>query len=320
MGIHCSLCTTSHQYEQSKNLASHHDINLMDTPIIPDKEHYPLKFKIIPNNGNRIKDGFGIITWSNNSWYKGQFINNTSNGWGIFNHPLNGKYTGEYQNDVPYGYGLYKHISQSMYEGTWNDRQDGIGIELWTDFSSYKGEFVNGEKCGIGQYIFNNGNIYYGEWERNTMNGYGFYVYNHDTLYMGNWKDGLRDGYGEVYGKESVYFWGMFKGNKQDGFFLYYNKVNGKILVGFHTMGVLNGPVKIYKKDIENSNIYFVVNGKKDKQINSEELNVDECYKKYYNMEYSEISDYLSNKIKEIDKKKLLALLGKNTEMACCCL
>jgi len=38
-----------------------------------------------------------------------------------------------------------------MYEGQWlDDMQHGIGVEIWTDASIYKGEYVKGKKHGIG--------------------------------------------------------------------------------------------------------------------------------------------------------------------------
>jgi hypothetical protein len=35
-----------------------------------------------------------------------------------------------------------------------DDTQNGIGVEVWKDSSSYIGEYINGKKDGIGKLIF----------------------------------------------------------------------------------------------------------------------------------------------------------------------
>jgi hypothetical protein len=47
-----------------------------------------------------------------------------------------------------------------------------IGIEYWSDNSSYVGEYLNGKKHGHGVYFSNNGSNYEGEWLDNKFNGY----------------------------------------------------------------------------------------------------------------------------------------------------
>ena len=54
-----------------------------------------------------------------------------------------------------------------------HDKQNGKGIEVWSDGSYYHGNFVSGVKEGEGAYFWGDGSKYEGEWSNDEMSGYG---------------------------------------------------------------------------------------------------------------------------------------------------
>lgn len=293
-----------------------------------------LYFHYIGGYNLTFQEGFGIMKWSDGSIFKGIFHEGLPFGWGIFQPSNKIKYQGYYENDKPNGYGIYEIIDDSLYEGYWtNEEQNGYGIEQWKDGSIYEGEFSLGKKNGIGKYTFpknNEGNekIYYGEWERNLMNGWGLYYYTNGgepQIYAGEWVNGLREGYGEVYGKGHNYLFGYFKGNNPNGFFVFFNSKSGKIIIGYHINGKIEGFVKIFRENKEGS-FLVIKNGHKILEIEGEEeienyINDENNLKKfeivekkfniYFLMKRKNLERRLNAQSLLQEKKNLFELLGR---------
>ena len=326
----CAICSEKENEENlnfnNKNyiISDNNTTSIMDRPILKDnKSNHPPPLSYIGATNTTVREGFGIIKWTNDCFFKGNFHNDIPSGWGIYCSPKNGTYKGEYYQDLPNGYGIYEHITESNYEGYWvNEKQEGYGIEQWNDGSFYSGKFYNGKKSGIGTYIFSNGNIYMGEWEQNTMNGFGIYCYGKKHIYMGQWMNGLRDGYGEIYGAGGCsYFYGYFRNNIQNGFFMFYNSKSGKIIVGFNTNGKIDGIVKIFKSDKEGK-LLIVQNGHKLKEIKNEEEIAEyleshkqkyfknQIFWEYFIMKREELERILKNKCDLDEFNETQELLG----------
>ena len=102
-------------------------------------------------------DGLGLIKYSNDSIYVGEYKNGLMNGWGEFLWNDLKYYCGNYKNDIKNGFGIFvwNFNNLNAYVGFWeNGKQNGIGIQL----------FNNKEKIGF----FNNGRrtlILNGPWE-----------------------------------------------------------------------------------------------------------------------------------------------------------
>ena len=91
-------------------------------------------------------DGYGLIKYSNDSIYFGEYKNGLMNGWGEFLWSDLKYYCGNYKNDIKDGFGIFvwNFFNLNAYVGFWeNGKQNGIGIQL----------FNNKEKIGF----FNNG-------------------------------------------------------------------------------------------------------------------------------------------------------------------
>ena len=120
----------------------------------------------------RKKNGFGIITWSDNSKLKGIFESNDINGiCRFYNHKYKSTFIGEYVNSHPKGFGVYNVKSFSL-QGYWeSENLNGIAIEVWEDGTYFQGEYKDNKKNGIGLYRWPDGTIYQGEFRDGQMNG-----------------------------------------------------------------------------------------------------------------------------------------------------
>ena len=158
-------------------------------------------FFIIPKNkpieyiGNYdddgLKNGFGILKWSNGTLFKGYFNNDHINGWGIIIYNNQNIFKGRFSNDKANGFGYYLYKNGKKKIGYWiNDILSGIGYEF-DDNEYYSGEFQNSEKNGLGIIKSkNNDNILYeGEIKNNNYHGFGIKYYDDGSIYNDNWNN-----------------------------------------------------------------------------------------------------------------------------------
>merc|ERR1712019_52483 len=66
------------------------------------------------------------------------------------------------------------------------------GLFLWSDGSSYDGEYVKDIKQGYGVFHWPDGRCYAGQWEDGKMHGIGTYTTAGGEQYSGNWSKGQR--------------------------------------------------------------------------------------------------------------------------------
>lgn len=85
----------------------------------------------------KLKQGFGVIQWNDNSKYEGEWVDDRATGVGRLKHVEGDEYNGEWLNDKAHGYGTYFHANDnSYYEGAWVlDKQNGDGMEIFHDGS-----------------------------------------------------------------------------------------------------------------------------------------------------------------------------------------
>ena len=48
-----------------------------------------------------------------------------------------------------------------------DDKQHGMGIEIWADGTRFEGEYFAGTKSGAGKLLFSDGSSYEGDFENN---------------------------------------------------------------------------------------------------------------------------------------------------------
>ena len=89
------------------------------------------------------------------------------------------------------GYGKWVYTDKTTYEGEWvATKKQGQGVETWPNGYIYKGEFKNSEWSGIGILTFPDGSTYEGEWAKGFMNGQGTFTWADGKQKSGIWKNG----------------------------------------------------------------------------------------------------------------------------------
>ena len=238
-GSKIGLNASSIKEKKEKSRKNHDDI----------KGNFTLKNeKVVRYQGGFVKktkkkNGFGIVTWSDNSTLHGIYESSMINGIGrFFNHKYKSTFIGEYVNNIPKGFGVYKVKNLSL-QGYWEDNNlNGIAIEVWEDGTYYQGEYENNKKDGIGLYRWPDGTIYQGEFSKGQMTGKGIILYSDDCIFSGEMLNGFMNGYGIFsWGNGSLYM-GYYLQDIKHGFGIYiWDSKMFICYIGFWEMGKQQG-------------------------------------------------------------------------------
>ncbi len=197
--------------------------------LLVKKENKDIKFqKLTTNNvhqyigdyNNGVKDGNGIIIFTNGDKYEGEFQNDLLHGFGEYSYKSGHFFTGYFKKGRKNGNGTYININGSQYIGEFKyDLMHGKGKLIFSEIESYEGDFRFNNIEGIGKYYYKNGSIYEGEfknWRKegngkisytdgrsykgefknNKFNGLGIFKYSDGKIYEGNFLDGIPNGTG----------------------------------------------------------------------------------------------------------------------------
>ena len=189
------------------------------------------------------KNGFGIVTWTDNSTLHGTYISSTINGIARFyNSRYRSTFIGEYSNNTPKGFGVY-HIKSLSLQGYWeNSNLNGIAIEVWDDGTYYQGEYENNKKNGIGLYRWPDGTIYQGEFNNGQMTGKGIIFNSDDSVFSGEMLNGYMNGYGIFSWGNGALYMGYYLQNIKHGFGIYiWDSKMFICYIGFWEMGKQQG-------------------------------------------------------------------------------
>lgn len=98
-----------------------------------------------------LKDGIGILKWSDGRVYKGEFVDDRHHGQGVLLYPDGSAYKGEFRHNTREGKGEARFAGGGGYVGYWKGGvSDGHGQCTWSDGSIYLGEWRNGKMHGHG--------------------------------------------------------------------------------------------------------------------------------------------------------------------------
>ena len=90
---------------------------------------------------------------------------------------------GEWKKDMATGLAVFRQTNgKGLIK---EDRQNGPGIELWSDGSYYNGAYLNGMKHGTGTYYWSDGSQYKGQWANDEMHGDGSFLWSDGRKYKG---------------------------------------------------------------------------------------------------------------------------------------
>lgn len=207
-------------------------------------------------------DGFGVMVYTDNSKYIGDFKSGKRSGKGRFLNLEGDIYEGDFYNDRMQGQGKLKRSNGTAYKGGFsNNFQHGEGVLEYMGKVVYSGSYVKGMKHGHGKLVMG-GNVYVGDfntdlmdgngiytwadgknynggWKANKMHGFGTYKWADGKLYVGYFVDGIREGLGSFKwtdGRE--YKGGWSKGKMHgEGSYLYIDKGKKRNFVAIYEFG-----------------------------------------------------------------------------------
>ncbi len=105
-----------------------------------------------------------------------------------------------------------------IYIGQWlNDKQNGLGDEIFPDGSRYIGEYLNGNRNGKGKFTWKDGSYYEGDFETNKIQGNGIYRWRNGKVYYGNWFDNKMNGVGLFLWPDKKKYLGEYLKDKKNG-------------------------------------------------------------------------------------------------------
>lgn len=146
---------------------------------------------------NGVRQGYGVMTFSNRDIYDGDWDNGSMHGmgrykfWNKTKERYTHSYKGEFNHGVREGKGKMEYSNHDVYQGTWqNDHRTGDGI-CW----------------------FADGSVFHGVWKFDQMIR-GVFRRPNGELYDGELKDGKYNGYGKLFWPSGNWFEGLFVDNK----------------------------------------------------------------------------------------------------------
>ena len=233
-------------FSQDTNLTDNKSPNAMKGLFLLKKKNYKHQgyFIIDPNTNEKIKQGFGIITWTDDCKLLSIFRENKARGASMFINPKhNTKFVGMYTKNKPLGFGIFTNSFETKFEGYWtNNVLSGPGEVIWKDGTFYRGDFDNNKRSGYGIYRWPDGTIYEGEWYDDKMTGYCEIVYNDRRIYQGSILNGMMNGYGEFSWEDGKKYMGYYKNDLKSGFGAFIWSIKPFIgYIGFWRGGKVNG-------------------------------------------------------------------------------
>ncbi len=179
---------------------------------------------------NKVRNGFGIMIWSDGDDYTGMWNDDQMEGIGKFKNTLTGStYEGYFLQDNISNYGIETWSNGSIYEGEYMDnKKNGLGLLKFDDGSYYKGEFQDNEINGYGSFYKKDGSHFQGYYVKNKLNGLGILTTRDNKVYHGEFIDNIKDGFGILYDKQKnknrVYVGNWRKGYLEDEVVVIENK------------------------------------------------------------------------------------------------
>jgi len=136
------------------------------------------------------------------AYYEGQFKLFQRSGDGTLHSPETGsKYVGQFHADHFHGSGDQIWSDGSTYVGQWiHGQKAGAGVYVSVDNLKYDGQWEDGRRHGQGSQEYCNGDRYKGWWFHGLCSGTGVYHFSDGSRYEGTWANGRYDGPGMLYG------------------------------------------------------------------------------------------------------------------------
>jgi hypothetical protein len=133
------------------------------------------KYKYVGDFSDDLPNGKGTLEdYEKGFKYDGDMINGIKEGKGILKYTDGTIYNGDFKSDLFNGYGVLKFKDGKHYEGEFVDgKVKGKGKFIWEDGKIYEGEYDNFMKNGNGKFFWNDNKYYDGQWVNNRQHGKG---------------------------------------------------------------------------------------------------------------------------------------------------
>ena len=138
------------------------------------------KCKLTGTFHNDVLEGQGEeIDYIHGTTYKGDFVNGVKEGKGVLTFSDGTQYTGDFHDGMFEGHGRLVYADGREYEGEFkSNKMNGEGEFKWKDGKKYKGSYVNDQKHGFGTYYWEPKRYYEGYWVNNKQHGDGMLYIN----------------------------------------------------------------------------------------------------------------------------------------------
>ena len=123
---------------------------------------------------NGVRDGEGILNFSDGSEYVGNWKDNKMHGQGTRRFPNGNVYNGLYHEGKRSGNGRCYYANGDMYIGEWgNDQMNGFGRYYYNNGQCFEGFFWEGTRNGMGKYQLTDGRVDIYRYENDMRVGEG---------------------------------------------------------------------------------------------------------------------------------------------------
>jgi len=145
-----------------------------------------------------VREGYGVMIYSNGNKYEGNWANNKREGHGTLWKLVNKSgekykriYTGDWEEDKMSGQGTYFYPNEDRYDGSWfKGKKHGEGRMLYSNGDIYEGQWIEDMKEGYGTLTRATGDYFEGYWFRDMRHGQGsHYFAEKNKIYVGEWVD-----------------------------------------------------------------------------------------------------------------------------------
>jgi len=160
------------------------------------------------------RDGYGTMTYSHGSFYKGYWAQDLKDGVGEFRDAEGNVFSGNWSEGRKVN-GTLAYAAGSTYKGDFRkDRRWGKGEMMYANDSVYSGDWLNNRRHGRGVHTFVDGAEYNGHWSCDRPQGHGVFATAGGTKFDGSWKDGRLEGKCTVVTSDGISYSGYVKSGK----------------------------------------------------------------------------------------------------------
>jgi len=140
------------------------------------------------------------------------------NGHVVVTYPNNSTYRGQFKDGKRHGRGTLIDAQGTKHEGEWRcDKRQGRGTEIYTDGTRFTGSYVDDLRSGHGRMSWPEGSQYSGQFERGKANGEGMLQRTDGSVYKGHFSEDSMSGFGTMQWRDGVKYVGHFVANRREG-------------------------------------------------------------------------------------------------------